>query len=162
MGPIWVPWDEKHLPPPHHHHHHPPPPPPPTTPSSPHGKVLHTPVCPISGSPIMVITHQPNMGNTDGKHTWVSCGPHVGPLRGKTHGYHENCCILQCAPLVAKFHEWPTYVPQSDVLKIFILSLSGFDLTKILYVVNPWFNSQRRKYFSDSDKNWHTHVSHHS
>ena len=28
-------------------------------------------------------------------------------LRGRTHGYHmENCCILQCAPLVAA-HVWP-------------------------------------------------------
>ena len=46
------------------------------------------------------------MGNTDGKHAWVSCRSHVGPLRGKTHGYHvKNCCILQCAPLVAA-HVW--------------------------------------------------------
>ena len=54
----------------------------------------------------MVISYWPNMGNTDGKHTWVSCGSYVGHLRGKTHGYHvENCCILQCAPLVAA-HVW--------------------------------------------------------
>ena len=53
------------------------------------------------------ITHWPNMGNADGKHTWVSCGSHMGPLRGKTHGYHvENCCILQRAPLGAA-HLWP-------------------------------------------------------
>ena len=57
--------------------------------------------------PIMVITYWPNMGKTDGKHTWVSCGSHVGLLGGKTHGYHvENCCIVQCAPLVAA-HVWP-------------------------------------------------------
>ena len=31
---------------------------------------------------------------------------HVGPLRGKTNGYHEeNCCILQFTQLVAA-HEW--------------------------------------------------------
>ena len=55
----------------------------------------------------MVITYWPNMGKTDGKHTWVSCGSHVGLLGGKTHGYHvENCCIVQCAPLVAA-HVWP-------------------------------------------------------
>ena len=47
------------------------------------------------------------MGNADGKHTWVLCGSHMGTLRGKTHGPHvENCCILQCAPLVAA-HVWP-------------------------------------------------------
>ena len=57
--------------------------------------------------PIMVITYWPNMGNTDGKHIWVPCGSHVGPLRDKTHGYHvENCCILQCDPLVVA-HVWP-------------------------------------------------------
>ena len=31
----------------------------------------------------------------------------MGTLRGKTHGYHmENCCILQCAPVVTA-HAWP-------------------------------------------------------
>ena len=54
-----------------------------------------------------VIKHGPNMGNADGKHTWVLCGSHMGTLRGKTHGSHmENFCILLCVPLVAA-HVWP-------------------------------------------------------
>ena len=73
---------------------------------APLGKLWHTLVavhiCPMSGN-----------------HTWAQYGqyiwrihmgfmwPHVGTLRGKTHGYHvKNCCILQCAPLVAA-HIWP-------------------------------------------------------
>ena len=47
------------------------------------------------------------MGDPHGKHTRVLHGSHMGTLRGKTHGTHvENCCILQCAPLVAA-HVWP-------------------------------------------------------
>ena len=57
-----------------------------------------------------VITHGPNMGNRDGKHTSVSCGSHVGTLRGKTHGPHVgNCCTFQCSPLMAA-HVWPIKV----------------------------------------------------
>ena len=47
------------------------------------------------------------MGNTDGNHTWITCGSHMGNWRGKTYGSHvENCCTLQRAPLVAA-HVWP-------------------------------------------------------
>ena len=54
-----------------------------------------------------VITLGPNMGNADGKHTWVLFTSHMGTLRGKTHGPHvENRCIFQCDTLVAA-HVWP-------------------------------------------------------
>ena len=53
--------------------------------------------------PIMIITYWPNMGNTDGKHTWVSCGSfekqNTWVPRGKL--LHTPVCPISGSPRVA-------------------------------------------------------------
>ena len=47
------------------------------------------------------------MGNADCKHTWVLFGPHMGTLRGKTHGPHVEIVAYSSVP-----HKWqPTCGP---------------------------------------------------
>ena len=112
----------------------------------------------------ILITYWPNMGNTGGKHTWVSCGSHVGPLRGETHGYNvENCCILQCVPLVTA-RVWPmkgTHVGHSwgpwnfaiCVMSIFIFK--NFQLDLFMFSIFYFTFLEVRKpgrFFCDSPK----------
>ena len=70
---------------------------------------------------------------------------------------NESLSILIISPKHIKTIE---IVSLSDILNVFIFEPMRIQCDKVLNVVKPWFNSQRREYSSDSDENWHTHASH--
>ena len=61
------------------------------------------------------------MGNTDGKYTGVSCGSHVGTLRGNTHGplrYLLDFCFTYSRHMWHKYIPWSGCVPNHSQVKM--------------------------------------------